>query len=123
MSDCSNLIGVPFRLRSDLSDGHIDCIHLVYEVWSRTGVVGPPFNDEWYEASRRKILNDLYCWGYRIPRPSYTDGDLIVIPQNTWAFAVIWAGGVLYINQELKKVQWSTVQLFTKLHCYRMKSN
>ena len=121
MSDCSDLIGIPFKRGSDLSDGHIDCIHLVYKVLDALSIEAPAFKDSWYEASRREILNDLYAWGYRIRRPSYTEGDVLLIPQEGWTFAVVAEGGVLYCNRHLERVQWSLPQMFSILHCFRSK--
>ena len=66
MSDCSDLIGMPYRLGADGSDGHIDCIHLCYEVWERVGVKGPPFKQSWYEANKWEVCRDLLQWGLRV---------------------------------------------------------
>ncbi len=122
MSVCSDLIGMPFELGADGSNGKIDCIHLCYVVLKEQGIKAPPFKNEWYEASRWTITRDILRWGYRVPEPRY-DGDIVLIPQNSWAFAVTWEGGILYLNPHLKKVQWSQVQGFTKLLCFRSKDS
>ena len=124
MSDCSDLIGRPYRLGADGSgsDGAIDCIHLCYTAFDRLGINAPPFNHAWYDGDRRLILRELYGSFVRIHN-DYTDGDLLLIPQNPWAFAVIWSQGVLYIEPVLEKVQWSSLRMFTKARYYRSKSN
>ena len=123
MSECSDLIGLKYRLGADGSDGSIDCIHLCYTAFDRLGIVAPPFNHAWYDGSRRLILRDLYGGFVRVHNPRYTDGDLLLIPQNSWAFAVIWSQGVLYIEPVMEKVQWSTTRVFTTLHCFRSRNN
>ena len=123
MSDCSDLIGIKYRLGADGSSGEIDCIHLCYVVLDRLGISTPVFNEFWYRASKRDILRDILSWGYRVHEPRYTDGDVLLIPQNSWAFAVIWDKGVLYIDPFMKRVQWSTPQRFTQLHCFRSRKN
>ena len=123
MSDCSDLIGLKYRLGADGTGGEIDCIHLCYICLDRLGIVAPPFNDAWYHSSRRLILRELYGWGYRVHKPRYTDGDILLIPQDSWAFAVIWQQGVLHADRYLKVVKWSTPRMFSKLHCFRKRNS
>ena len=122
MSDCSDLIGLPYELGADGSNGKIDCIHLCYTVLDRIGIAAPPFNSAWYDSNKHQVLRDLLRWGYRIEDPKY-DGDILLLPQQSWAFAVTWQTGVLYINQQTRAVAWSSVRLFTKRHCFRTKSS
>ena len=122
MSDCSDLIGMPYRLGADGSDGHIDCIHLCYEVWGRVGVKGPPFKQSWYEANKWEVCRDLLQWGLRVEKPAY-DGDILLLPDKSWTFAVIWQEGVLHIQPRLEKVQWSLARQFMTYHCFRTKSS
>ena len=123
MSDCSDLIGIPYRRGSDLiTDGHIDCIHLVYEVLKRLNIPTPEFRSQWYEADRRSVLKDLYKWGYRVQDPLY-DGDVIVIPEEGWNFAVAWKRGILYCNPMVERVAWRIKQNHLDRHCFRMRPN
>ena len=64
MSDCSDLIGLPYRLGADGSDGHIDCIHLCYVALERMGIDAPAFKQSWYEASKWEVCRDLMRWGF-----------------------------------------------------------
>ncbi len=122
MSDCSDLIGMPYRLGADGSDGHIDCIHLCYQALERMGIDAPPFKQNWYEASKWEVCRDLMRWGLRVEKPAY-DGDILLLPQQSWAFAVTWQKGILYIGPMTQKVQWSLVQAFTTYHCFRTKGS
>jgi hypothetical protein len=119
--DCSDLIGLPYRLGADGTDGAIDCIHLVYEVTRRAGIEMPTFNPDWYEASKWQVLRDLLKWGERVSGPLY-DGDIVLIPQDSWAFAVTWQTGILYINRQLERVAWCSAQNITTRHCFRSRS-
>ena len=122
MSGCADLIGMPYRLGADGSDGHIDCIHLCYEVWDELGIKAPPFKQSWYEASKWEVSRDLLNWGFRVKKPEY-DGDILLLSQQSWAFAVTWQTGILYVNRGLGKVQWSSVRLLSRYHCFRTKEN
>lgn len=122
MSDCSDLIGMPYELGADGSNGKIDCIHLCYTVLDRIGIAAPPFNPAWYDSGKHRILRDLLKWGYRIPAPKY-DGDILLLPEQHWAFAVTWQTGVLYINQRTQAVAWSLARAFTKPRCFRTKNS
>jgi hypothetical protein len=122
MSDCADLVGLRYRLGADGSDGEIDCIHLVYTVLERLDIARPEFNDDWYSASSYKVLRDLLRWGVRVDRPEY-DGDVLLMTQGTWAFAVVWLSGVLYINTELQKVSWCSLRQLSAYRCFRMKSS
>ena len=119
---CSDLIGMPYELGADGTNGKIDCIHLCYIVWEEYGIKSPPFNPEWYGATRLKVGRDLLKWGYRVPEPRY-DGDIVLVPQDSWAFAGMWEGGILYLNPYSKRVQWSQVQGFTTLPCFRSRDS
>ena len=122
MSDCADLVGLRYRLGADGSDGEIDCIHLVYTVLERLDIVRPEFNEDWYNASSYKVLRDLLRWGVRVDRPEY-DGDVLLMTQGTWAFAVVWLSGVLYINTELQKVSWCSLRQLSAYRCFRTKSS
>jgi hypothetical protein len=118
---CSDLIGRPYRLGADGSGDEIDCIHLVYEVQRRLGIAMPPFNAGWYEAGKWQVTRDLLTWGERVGEPLY-DGDILLVPQDGWAFAVTWQTGILYINRQLEKVAWCPTQSLASRHCFRSRS-
>ena len=122
MSDFSRLIGTPYRLGADGSDGAIDCIHLVYTVLGGSGIATPPFNPHWYEADIRAVVRDLRAWGNRVDYPQY-DGDVVLLPDDGWAFAVTWQTGILYINTELQQVAWSPLCALRRCRSYRTKSS
>lgn len=82
----------------------------------------PPFNPHWYEAGKVTVLRDLLSWGERVDKPTY-DGDIVLFDQNGWAFAVTWQTGILYINRQLEKVSWCSVQSLGKYHCFRTKNS
>lgn len=117
-----DLIGKPYRLGADGSDGEIDCIHLVYTVLGRLGIETPPFRPEWYSASRVTIARDLLRWGCRVERPAY-DGDVALLPQEAAAFAVTWQNGLLYINRHLQQVAWCPIGAMPTCPCFRMRGN
>ena len=121
-SDCSDLIGRPYKLGADGSGPEIDCIHLCYVALSRMGIETPPFKKSWYEAEEREIVRDILKWGFRVERPEY-DGDILLLPQLNWAFAVTWQNGVLYINPQTMKVDWALAQAFTAPRCFRSNAN
>jgi hypothetical protein len=111
-----------YRLGADGTDGEIDCIHLVYTVLERLQIPTPAFKQDWYAAGWRQIARDLLTWGDRIDRAEY-DGDVLLMKQDTQAFAVTWQTGILYINSDLKKVAWCPASCATNYHCFRLKGN
>ena len=113
---------MPYRLGADGSDGYIDCIHLCYKALERMGIDAPKFKPSWYEASKWEICRDLMRWGFRVEKPEY-DGDILLLPERSWTFAVMWQGGILYVHPTLQKTQWSLARLFLSYHCFRMKNN
>ena len=117
-----DLIGTPYKLGANGSDGQIDCIHLVYTVLGRLGIETPPFRAKWYSASRVTIARDLLCWGRRIAKPAY-DGDVALLPQEAAAFAVTWQNGLLYINRDLLQVAWCPIGAMPTFPCFRMKNS
>ena len=122
MCDCADLVGLKYRLGADGSDGEIDCIHLVYTVLERLGIEAPKFREDWYAASARTIARDLLSWGRRVDRAEY-DGDVLLVAQDPWAFAVVWLQGVLYINTEQQKVAWCSLRQLKRYRCFRMKGS
>jgi len=120
--DCSDLIGRPYRLGADGKSDHIDCIHLVYEVLKRLGIATPPFDKSWYEGDKRQITRDLLGWGYRVDRPEY-DGDILLLREDSWAFAVTWQTGILYINRHTEKVAWSPMSMLQACRCFRSRNS
>jgi hypothetical protein len=121
--NCNDLIGRPYRIGANGSGAEIDCIHLVYEVLRRLDIATPPLDPAWYEGgSGRTIARALLDWGKRVDKPSY-DGDVLLIRQPGWAFAVTWQTGILYINRNLNKVAWSPSAMFHGHHCFRSRSN
>ena len=121
-SDCSDLIGRPYLLGANGSGPEIDCIHLCYEALRRMGIKTPTFKQSWYKASRMEVCRDLLAWGFRVRRAEY-DGDILLLPQHSWAFAVTWQNGGLYIHPQTKMVMWSLVQAFTTYHCFRSRES
>lgn len=121
-SDCNDLIGRPYRLGADGSGPEIDCIHLVYEVLERLNIETPAFNPGWYTAPKRQIIRDILTWGRRIELPEY-DGDILLLREANWAFAVTWQTGILYINRHLGKVAWAPAQAFSGPICFRTKGS
>jgi len=109
-----------YRLGADGTNGEIDCIHMVYAVLDHLGIDTPPFNPSWYEASKWQVVRDLMAWGDRAVEPLY-DGDILLLAQDSWAFAVTWQTGILYINRHLERVAWSSVQSVGRHHCFRTK--
>ena len=122
MYDCGDLVGRPYQLGADGSGKEIDCIHLCYVVLERMGIKAPAFKQSWYTDSKWAICRDLMAWGFRVKTAEY-DGDILLLPQQSWAFAVTWQNGVLYINRQSEKVAWSSVRLFQNYHCFRMRNS
>ena len=116
-----DLIGRPYELGADGSNGPIDCIHLVYTVLERLRIPTPAFDPLWYEGDRMRIGRALLEWGTRIPAPTY-DGDVVLFRQSQLAFAVTWQSGILYINQDLRQVAWCRIAAMPASHCFRTKS-
>ena len=120
LSSCSDLIGKPYLLGADGTDGPIDCIHLVYQALKIMNIPTPDFKKHWYELPHREILRDLNAWGIRIESPTY-DGDVSVLPDSEtgWAFGVTWCSGILHINRALMAVNWSPLDLVPITRSYR----
>ena len=118
-----DLIGRPYRYGADGSgpDGAIDCIHLVLLVLDRLGLERPPVRLAWYDGNPFVIGRDLLKWCRKIEEPSY-DGDVLLLPQQSTAFAVYWENGCLYINQHLKAVAWCPIDVWPTCRCFRLKS-
>lgn len=118
-----DLIGRPYRLGADGTDpdGALDCIHLVFAVHRRLGYSVPDRNAAWYSNNRVRIGRDIIRWWTRVPAPEY-DGDVVVAPQASFAFAVFWEQGCLYINQHLKAVAWCPTGMMQYSHCFRSRS-
>jgi len=118
-----DLIGRPYRYGADgtESDGAIDCIHLVLIVLDRLGIQRPQTRQEWYGGSAMLIGRDLLKWGQKIATPQY-DGDVLLLPQETTAFAVYWENGCLYINQHLKAAAWCPIEQLPISRCFRSRS-
>jgi hypothetical protein len=116
-----DLIGRPYRYGADGTDpdGALDCINLVFAVLSRLGLSHPKLRSEWYDG--KNIARDLLTWCRRIETPGY-DGDILLLPQETTAFAVYWENGCLYINQHLKAVAWCPIAAVPINRCFRLKS-
>lgn len=109
-----------YRLGADGTNGEIDCIHMVYAALRCMDIETPPFNPDWYGASKWKVIKDLMAWGNRVAHPQY-DGDILLLAQDSWAFAVTWQTGILYINRQLERVAWCSVQSIGQNHCFRMR--
>ena len=116
-SRCVDLLGMPYRLGGDGSDGTIDCIHLCYAVLDELGIKAPPFKPSWYEASKWSIARDMHCWGRRIDRPRL-DGDIVLLAKER-AFAAAWEDGILFINRTSNRVAWCPRNTFQSSLCFR----
>ena len=73
MCRCSDLIGMPFELGADGTNGKIDCIHLCYIVLDHLGIEAPEFKQSWYESGKYETLRDLLRWGDRVSDPEYDE--------------------------------------------------
>jgi hypothetical protein len=113
---------MPFRLGADGSDGYIDCIHVVYTVERALGIPTPDFNPRWYDLPRKSVLRDLYRWGCRVTDGGY-DGDVVLLPQSSWAFGVAWQRGILLISPLSKRVVWSPLANLSSAYFFRTKKN
>jgi len=118
MSDCSDLIGLRYRLGADGTGGEIDCIHLVLTALDRMAIPRPAVNPEWYGERRFLICRDLLRWGKRIEQPQY-DGDVILLRTERPTFAVAWQTGMLYINQTSEVVGWCPIKHLPSYHGFR----
>ena len=121
---CSDLIGMPYRLGGDGSDGTIDCINLVYIALQEQGIPTPKFDPAWYEQSWRTYLRDLLRWGENVSDPY--NGDVLWQPGEGPVFAAIWQDGILHINRARKSAHWlpvGTAGLMSNFRCFRMKEN
>lgn len=116
-----DLIGRPYRYGADGTepDGALDCIHLVFTVLDRLGLPHPQCRSEWYDG--RYIARDLLRWCHRVDVAAY-DGDVLLLPQDTTAFAVYWENGCLYINQHSKAVAWCHIGMVPRYRCFRLRS-
>jgi hypothetical protein len=122
MCDCIDLLGKPYRLgaQGNDPDGALDCISLVYVVLKRLQIETPPFDKSWYVKPYRAVLRDLLSWGNRIAQGSY-DGDVVLAPQDRWAFGVVWDQGILHIHPLTQKVAWCPIAAMPTAHFFRGK--
>lgn len=121
---CSDIIGMPYRLGGDGSDGTIDCINLVYIALKEQGVGVPTFDPRWYEQSWRTHLRALLTWGEKVQ--DIYNGDVLWQPGEGPVFAAIWQNGILHISQARKSVHWlpaGTQGIPSNFRCFRMKGN
>lgn len=117
-SGCERFLGLHYQLGADGSNGKIDCIHLVLAALDEMGIPRPAVQADWYARKRRMIFRDLYRWGERIERPVY-DGDVVLIPEQDWAFGVTWQQGILHISQALGTVNWCPLRSAPPLYAFR----
>jgi len=123
MSSCSDLIGLRYQFGANGENNEIDCIHLVYKALKYMGKNPPPFKDDWYTTtSSISIARDLLSYCTKVDKPEY-DGDVVLIPQNTWSFGVVWHTGLLYINAESERVAWCPLDNLNKCRCFRLRSS
>lgn len=118
-----DLIGRPYRWGADGTDpdGALDCINLVFTVLDRLGLERPQRRQDWYDGKRYAIGRDLLSWCRQVEQLEY-DGDVLLLPQTTTAFAVYWSRGCLYINQQLKAVAWCPIDRLPTCRYFRLKS-
>ena len=116
---CLDLLGMPYRLGGDGSDGTIDCIRLTYAVLTESGISAPDFQASWYSANKWTIARDLHRWGKRIGAPKMA-GDVLVLPSDR-AFAAVWQDGILYIDRMSNRVAWGPLTAFENSLCFRSK--
>ena len=115
-----DLVGMPYRLGSDGSDGHIDCIHLCYRILHSLDIPTPKFKTSWYQLHAREILYDLNAWGVRVNKPIY-NGDVCLLPsiRGRLAFGTVWNGGILAIGGLSETVCWRMIDLVPSKRIYR----
>jgi cell wall-associated NlpC family hydrolase len=118
---CENLIGLKYRLGADGSNGEIDCIHLVLQALRNMGFDAPDCDRRWYRMSKSAILEELQRYTDQVAHPVY-NGDIAAWHDQRPAFGVTWETGILFVNQQTKRVDWKPVDAFTIHHCFRMKS-
>ena len=118
-SRCVDLLGMPYRLGGNGTDGTIDCIHLTYAVLKELNIAAPAFNYDWYEESKWTIARDMHRWGKRIDAPRM-DGDVLILPSDR-AFAAVWESGILFINRASNRVAWCPLEAFQNSLCFRSK--
>lgn len=56
--------------------------------------------------STRAVLRDLLTHARRVEGAAY-DGDVVLLPQDRWAFGVVWRNGILHIVDATKSVGWT----------------
>lgn len=117
-----DLVGMPYRLGGDGSDGTIDCIHLVVTVLDHLRIEHPEITAAMYEGTDRQIARWLLSWGKRVAEPSY-DGDVVLFSGQQKAFGVVWNGGILNIGNPHQVVQWTPVWNYAASPCFRTKGN
>lgn len=125
LNSCSDLIGMDYVPAADGDNNKIDCIWLVYRVLDLLKVPTPEFNWKWYDGDDRLIFRSLLQWGKRVTSP-YIDGDVLLLPDDNWAFAVVWEGGFLHIHPTTKKTAWSPLEMTGKclaFRCSRLNGN
>ena len=118
---CESLIGLRYRLGADGGNGEIDCIHLVLKALQIMGFKPPACDRRWYRMSEASILKELQRHTDRIDRPAY-NGDIAAWHDQRPAFGVTWETGILFVNQQTKRVDWKPLGAFTIHRCFRMKS-
>jgi len=117
-----DLVGMPYRLGADGSDGTIDCIHLVVAVLDSLGIQRPEITPAMYEGTERQIARWLLSWGKRVAQPSY-DGDVVLLSGQQKAFGVVWNGGILNIGDLSRVVQWTPLSNCAAFPCFRTRGN
>lgn len=119
---CIDLIGMDYCLGGDGTSRQIDCINLVYITLKEVGIATPPFNHGWYEMPTRQVLRHLLQWGKRIDHLGY-DGDVVLLPQDRWAFAAVWNQGILHISSLTKQVAWCPFWALKNAYYFRTRSS
>ena len=115
---CSHLIGKRYEYGSN--GATVDCIALVIQALDSMGIDNPGVKREWYGMKLGPICRELKQYTYRINKAAY-DGDVVLLAGFPVAFGVVWQGGILYINQWVKAVDWQPIDRFSILRSYRMK--
>jgi len=111
-----------YCLGGDGTNRQIDCINLVFIALKEANTPLPPFNPDWYAMPTRQVLRQLLHWGRRIDRPGY-DGDVVLTPQDRWAFAAVWNQGILHISPLTKQVAWCPFSALKNAYYFRTRSS
>jgi hypothetical protein len=120
-SVCSDLLGQKYELGGDGTDRRIDCIHLVVTVQKAMGLPTVEVDRSWYALSRIGAARELLRRCDRIEGPAY-DGDVVLMPQLSIGFGVVWNDGLLFLDKWMEQVAWCPLRSVGIDRFYRLRS-